>query len=111
MISTYEFFIAFRYLKSKRKNAFISLITFISIAGVTVGVMALIIVLAVMSGFEEDLKSKILGTNSHVVVLSMEKSGMENYTEVVEKVKQHRNVVSATPFIFSPVMLDRKSVV
>ncbi len=105
MISTYEFFIAFRYLKSKRKNAFISLITFISIAGITVGVMALIIVLAVMSGFEEDLKSKILGTNSHVVVLSLGKAGMENYSEVVKKVKQHRRVVSATPFIFSQVML------
>jgi lipoprotein-releasing system permease protein len=109
MISTYEFFIAFRYLKSKRKNAFISLITFISIAGITVGVMALIIVLAVMSGFEEDLKAKILGTNSHVVVLSIAKEGMENYSQVVEKVKQHRRVVSATPFIFSQVMLTTEN--
>ncbi len=109
MISTYEFFIAFRYLKSKRENAFISLITFISIAGITVGVMALIIVLAVMSGFEEDLKAKILGTNSHIVVLSIGKEGMANYSQVVEKVKQHHRVVSATPFIFSQVMLTTEN--
>jgi len=104
-MSSYELFIGYRYLKSKRKNAFISLVTLISILGVTVGVMALIIVLAVMTGFEEDLKSKILGTNSHVVVLTLGKQGMTNYAEVIEQVQQNRHVVSATPFIFSQVML------
>jgi lipoprotein-releasing system permease protein len=105
----YELFIGFRYLKSKRKNAFISLITLISIIGVTVGVMALIIVLAVMSGFEEDLKSKILGTNSHVVVLSLGKQGLENYPEVINRIKENNRVVSATPFIFSQVMLTSQT--
>ncbi len=105
----YELFLGFRYLKSKRKNAFVSLITLISIIGVTVGVMALIIVLAVMSGFEEDLKSKILGTNSHVVVLSLGKEGMTNYPEVIQKIQKNEQVVSATPFIFSQVMLTSQT--
>ncbi|MDX1764708.1 MAG: ABC transporter permease, partial [bacterium] len=105
----YELFLGFRYLKSKRKNTFISLITLISIVGVTVGVMALIIVLAVMSGFEEDLKSTILGTNSHVVVLSLGKEGMTNYPEVIEKIESNEEVVSATPFIFSQVMLTSQT--
>ena len=60
---SYELFIGLRYLKAKRKQTFISLITMISMAGVAVGVWALIVVLSVMTGFEEDLRSKILGTN------------------------------------------------
>ncbi len=105
----YELFIGLRYLKSKRKNAFVSLITLISIIGVTVGVMALIIVLAVMSGFEEDLKAKILGTNSHIVVLSFGKQGMTDYREVVEKIRKNPHVRSATPFIYNQVMLTSES--
>jgi len=61
----FELMIGLRYLKAKRKSTFISIITFISTAGVTLGVMALIVVLAVMTGFERDLKEKILGTNAH----------------------------------------------
>ncbi len=64
----YELFISLRYLKAKRKQIFISLITILSMAGVGLGVMALIVVLSVMSGFEEDLKTKILGTNAHLVI-------------------------------------------
>jgi lipoprotein-releasing system permease protein len=69
----FEWFVALRYLKAKRKQAFISLITVISIAGVTVGVMALIVVIAVMAGFEAHLKEKILGVTSHIVVRSIER--------------------------------------
>lgn len=69
----FEWFVAFRYLKARRKQAFISLITVISIAGVTVGVMALIVVIAVMAGFEAHLKEKILGVTSHIVVRSIER--------------------------------------
>ena len=105
----YELFIGLRYLKSKRKNAFVSLITLISIIGVTVGVMALIIVLAVMNGFEEDLKSKILGTNSHVVVLQVGKEGMSGYSEIVEKIKKNPQVISATPFVLNQVMLTTQN--
>jgi lipoprotein-releasing system permease protein len=105
----YELFIGFRYLKSKRKNAFVSLISLISIIGVAVGVMALIIVLAVMSGFEEDLKAKILGTNSHIVVLTLGKQGMADYPDVVKKIRENKHVLSATPFIYNQVMLTSES--
>jgi lipoprotein-releasing system permease protein len=68
----FEWFVALRYLRAKRKQAFISLITAISVAGVAVGVMALIVVIAVMVGFEDHLRSKILGINSHILVRSYE---------------------------------------
>ncbi|MHB9099143.1 MAG: lipoprotein-releasing system transmembrane subunit LolC, partial [Syntrophales bacterium] len=65
----YELFISLRYLRARRKQVFVSIITFISIAGIFLGVAALIIVIAVMSGFENDLRSKILGINSHIVLM------------------------------------------
>jgi lipoprotein-releasing system permease protein len=101
----FELFIGLRYLKAKRKSTFISIITFISTAGVALGVMALIVVLAVMTGFENDLKEKILGTNAHIVVI---KSGapMEEYRAVIEKLKLFTGVQAATPFIYNQVMLS-----
>jgi lipoprotein-releasing system permease protein len=101
----FELFIGLRYLKAKRKSTFISLITLISVAGVALGVMALIIVLAVMTGFEEDLKDKILGTNAHIVVLKGS-GAMENYPELIGKLLDIDGVVAATPFIYNQVMLS-----
>lgn len=92
-------------MKAKRKSTFISIITFISTAGVMLGVMALIIVLAVMTGFEEDLKEKILGTNAHVVVVR-NGAPMEDYRRVMEKLKGFKGVTAATPFIYNQVMLS-----
>lgn len=102
---SFELFIGLRYLKAKRKSTFISLITLISVAGVALGVMALIIVLAVMTGFEEDLKEKILGTNAHVVVLNGT-GAIEDYQKLLKKVKGIDGVVAATPFIYNQVMLS-----
>lgn len=101
----FEIFIGLRYLKAKRKSTFISIITFISTAGVTLGVMALIVVLAVMTGFEEDLKEKILGTNAHIVVV---RNGgpMDDYHQVMEKLARYKGVIAATPFIYNQVMLS-----
>lgn len=101
----FELMIGLRYLKAKRKSTFISIITFISTAGVTLGVMALIVVLAVMTGFEEDLKEKILGTNAHIVVMA---SGapMEDYRGMMESLKKYPEVVATTPFIYNQVMLS-----
>ena len=100
---------ALRYLKAKRKQTFISIITIISITGVTVGVMALIVVLAVMSGFEKTLKEKILGTQAHLVLLKASQEGMDHYEEVAKKVQEVKGVVSAAPFIFNQVMLSSES--
>lgn len=101
----FELFIGLRYLKAKRKSTFISIITFISTAGVTLGVMALIVVLAVMTGFEEDLKEKILGTNAHVVVVR-NGTPMEDYRQIMERLKGIKGVTAATPFIYNQVMIS-----
>jgi lipoprotein-releasing system permease protein len=105
----YEWFIGLRYLKAKRKQTFISIITVISIAGVAVGVMALIVVLAVMSGFEMTLKEKILGTQAHLVLLKTSQEGMDHYEEVAKKAEEVKGVISAAPFIFNQVMLSSES--
>jgi lipoprotein-releasing system permease protein len=101
----FELFIASRYLRAKRKQAFISVITLISVIGVMMGVMALIVVLSVMNGFREDLMSKILGVNSHLLVLSHE-GAFGQFDEVAARTERVNGVVATTPFIYSQVMLN-----
>ena len=105
---SYELFISLRYLRAKRKQVFVSIITFISVAGIFLGVAALIIVIAVMNGFENDLRNKILGINSHIILL--EYSGaMRNHPRVMQEVSGVPGVVAATPFIYSQAMLKNGS--
>jgi lipoprotein-releasing system permease protein len=101
----YELFIGLRYLRAKRKEAFISLITVISTLGVVIGVMTLNIVLSVMTGFEEDLRDRILGFNPQVVVLSFNGT-IANADSVVERVTKVPGVVAAAPFVYGQVMLS-----
>src|SRR3989338_9811197 len=98
----YQFFIALRYLKSKKKNKGISLNTAISVGGVAVGVMALLVVLSVMSGFHEDLQRKILGVNPHIVVLSY-RGGVTDYKDIMEKVNAEKDIASSSPFVLGQV--------
>ncbi len=105
----YEWLIGLRYLKAKRKQTFISIITIISVAGVTVGVMTLIVVLAVMSGFEKTLKEKILGTQPQIIIVKADQEAMDHYEEVLKKVQEVKGVVAASPFIFNQVMLSSES--
>jgi lipoprotein-releasing system permease protein len=104
----YEVYISLRYLKAKRKQIFISVISILSMAGVGLGVMALVVVLSVMSGFEDDLKTKILGTNAHLVILQ-HGSPMRDYGEVARKVEGIKGVVAATPFIFTQAMITSET--
>lgn len=102
---SYELFVSLRHLKAKKSQKFISLNTWISVFGVALGVMALIVVIAVMSGFSKDLRDKILGTNSHIVVTNIDRSGIEDYRKVLEQVRKVEGVTGAAPFIMSQVML------
>ncbi|MBM2836016.1 MAG: lolC [candidate division NC10 bacterium] len=102
----FELFVGLRYLKARRKQAFISLITLISIGGVALGVMALIVVLAVMSGFEHDLRAKILGTNAHLWVLRHGDRGMEEPDRALEQIRGVPHVVAVSPFTYHQVMLS-----
>ena len=101
---SFEFFISRRYLKSRQKQAFISLITLLSIAGVTIGVMALIVVIAVMSGFESDMKYRILGVESHIILMRYG-GNFTDYQRVVKKVEKTEGVVSANPFVYTQIIL------
>lgn len=89
---------------SKKRQTFVSLITFISIAGVAVGVTALIVVLAVMNGFHEDLRNRILGITSHVNIGSYG-GPIGNYREEMAEIEKQPGVVGATPFIYAQVMI------
>ena len=104
----YEAFIALRYLRAKRKQAFISVITIISVAGVAIGVMALLLVQGVMTGFTDDLRNKILGTNSHVVITAYGTS-IADYRQLMEQIAGVPDVAASTPFILNQVMLSTGS--
>ncbi|MBI5599427.1 MAG: lipoprotein-releasing ABC transporter permease subunit [Deltaproteobacteria bacterium] len=104
---SYEWFIGLRYLRAKRKTRFVSVITFISILGITVGVTALIIVLSVMTGFEENLKEKILGVNAHIMVTEFN-GDMPGYSAVASRLRETTDVTGVTPFIYRQAMLSAK---
>lgn len=108
---SYELFVGLRYLRAKRRNRTISLNTFVSITGITLGVAALIGTLGIMTGFKEDLQAKILGTTSHIVVQDRTRESMTDYDALVAKVEQVPHVVAATPFIYRQVMLTSRSAV
>src|SRR5215813_4175156 len=101
----YELFIGLRYLRAKRREAFISLITIISTLGIAIGVMTLNITLAVMTGFEEDLRDRILGFNPHISIWSY-LGPLEGYADVTEKVRAMPDVTSAEPFVYGQLMLS-----
>ena len=100
----FETFVALRLLRGvKRQKGFLSLSTFISTAGIAVGVMALIVVIGVMTGFDQDLKKKILSVNAHVLVMKTG-SAFTSYQKEVAEIQAMPGVISATPFIYTQVM-------
>ena len=102
----FELFVALRYLKAKRKQAVISVITVISILGVTSGVMALIVALSISAGFREDLQNKLLRGTSHINVLPKEvRNGISNYPALAEKIKTVPGIQSALPAIYQVVLI------
>ncbi len=101
----FELFLGFRYLRAKRKQAFISVISVISVLGVMVGVMALIVVLSVMNGFRADLMGKILGVNAHVLVMSYG-GPYGDHVRVAGRVMEVPGVKAVTPFVYGQVMVN-----
>jgi len=100
----FEHFVSQRYLRVKEREAFVPLITFISIAGVAVGVMALIVVIAVMSGAETDIRNRILGIQSHMILMNYG-GPITDLGRVMRTVHQTENVVAASPMVYSQAML------
>jgi lipoprotein-releasing system permease protein len=100
----YEWFIGLRYLQSRRRERFISLITMISVLGVMIGVMTLNVVMGVMTGFEEVLRDRLLGINAHIAV--MRPGGvLPGYKEISKKVVDDPGVVAAAPLVYGQVMV------
>jgi len=106
---SYELFVAARYLKSKRKTGFISLISYISIAGVTIGVAALIIVLSVMNGFESEVRSRFIGVDAHVKVRTFHDKGVKDYQKLMQQIKGTPHVVAMTPYVHKKGLVRSKS--
>ena len=94
----YELFIGLRYTRAKRRNHFISFISMISMLGIGLGVMALIVVLSVMNGFQKEIRARILGVTPHLQVMS-DSGQINNWTQVLETVEQHPEVRAAAPYV------------
>jgi len=100
----FEYYIGKRYLRARRSQGFISLISILSTAGVTVGVMALIVVIAVMTGAQDEFRSRILGVDAHAIVMRYG-GDIANYRSLINQIKQEKGVLSARPFIYTQSML------
>lgn len=109
MAFPYEIFVGLRYLRAKRRNRTISLNTVVSIAGITLGVAALIGTVGIMTGFKEDIQAKILGTTAHIIVQDRMKDGMSDYDPVTKQVATVPGVIAATPFVLKQVLLTTQT--
>ncbi len=106
---SYEFFIAKRYLRSKRKTRFVSVITLISVGGVLIGVTALDFILSMMNGFEKEVRSRIIGTTAHVSVFSTYNEGIQNYQELIPGIKEVKHVENVAPYIYYKAAIASKT--
>ncbi len=104
----FEWFVGLRYLRAKHKHGFISLISLISVAGITVGVIALIVVLAVYSGFTDGLRDQILGVNSPIIVQKLG-GPISNYQLVRDQILTVKDVTGATPYLYAQTLLSGSS--
>lgn len=103
----FEFFIAARYLRAKRRQAVIGIITAISIAGVAAGVASLVIALAINNGFRQDLQDRLLGSSSHVNLLRLESDGIKDWQSLMERLSKQPHVVATAPAIYEQVLISR----
>jgi lipoprotein-releasing system permease protein len=101
-----ELFIGLRYLLSNKGARFLSLISWIAVGGVFLGVTALIVVLAVMNGLQNDLREKILGVNAHVLIMSEGLKPFEDYSSVLDVVSNEEEVIAASPFVYTEAIVS-----
>src|SRR6202453_773068 len=103
----FEFFIASRYLRAKRRQAFIGIITGISIVGVAAGVASLIVALAINNGFRQDLQERLIGSSSHISLLRIADDGIKGWPPLLDHLSKQPHVVAAAPAIFEQVLISR----
>ena len=102
----FELFVARRHLRSGSRIGFVPIIIIISVLGVFVGVMSLLVVLAVMNGFEQEVKSRIIGTNAHVILLRYGNEPFAPDQELMARVEATDGVVGASPFVYTKAMIQ-----
>lgn len=103
----FELFVATRYLRAKRRQAFIGVITAISILGVAAGVASLIVALAINNGFRQDLQQRLLGSTSHVTLLRVQSDGIKDWPALLDRLSHQPHVVAAAPAIYEQVLISR----
>jgi lipoprotein-releasing system permease protein len=103
----FELFIATRYLRAKRRQAFIGIITGISIVGVAAGVASLIVALAINNGFRQDLQERLIGSTSHISLLRVADDGIKDWPALLDRLSKQPHVVAAAPAIFEQVLISR----
>jgi len=103
----FELFVATRYLRAKRRQAVVGLVTIISIVGVAAGVASLIIALAINNGFRQDLQDRLIGSVSHIHLLRVESDGIRDWRGLLQRLAQQPHVVAAAPAIYEQVLVSR----
>jgi lipoprotein-releasing system permease protein len=103
----FELFIASRYLRAKRRQAFIGIITGISIIGVAAGVASLVVALAINNGFRQDLQQRLLGSTSHISLQRIADDGIREWPPLMDRLSREPHVVAAAPAIFEQVLISR----
>ncbi len=105
----FELFVALRYLKAKRRQAVISVITVISVMGVTAGVCALVVALAINNGFREELERRLLGATANINLLEASNAGIPRYEELAERLSRLPHVVASAPALYEQVLVSSHS--
>jgi lipoprotein-releasing system permease protein len=103
----FELFVAARYLRAKRRQAVIGIITGISIAGVAAGVASLVIALAINNGFRQDLQDRLLGSTSHINLLRIQSDGIQEWRQLMDRLSKEPHIVAAAPAIYEQVLISR----
>jgi lipoprotein-releasing system permease protein len=103
----FELFVASRYLRAKRRQAVIGIITGISIAGVAAGVASLVVALAINNGFRQDLQDRLLGSSSHINLLRIQSDGIKDWRRLMERLSKQPHIVAAAPAIYEQVLISR----
>ena len=103
----FELFVATRYLRAKRRQAFIGVITGISVAGVAAGVASLVVALAINNGFRQDLQNRLLGSTSHVNLLRIQSDGISNWRPLMDRLAKTPHVIATAPAIYEQVLISR----
>ncbi|MDP9160791.1 MAG: ABC transporter permease [Acidobacteriota bacterium] len=103
----FELFIASRYLRAKRRQAFIGIITGISILGVAAGVASLVIALAINNGFRQDLQDRLLGSTSHINLMRVQSDGIKNWRPLMQRLSAEPHVIATAPAVYEQVLISR----